>query len=105
MLEAAERGALLRRRVWVHRVDFDDIAVAVRLVRMLGDIEALVRHGPAITPVLRADAVAGEAFGQGDRLLVLNLLGRREVAVEVLFAGQIGAPGRAAVAAVVPGAQ
>ena len=42
MLEAAERGALLRQRVRVVDVDLDDPAEAVGLVRLLGEVEAVV---------------------------------------------------------------
>ena len=42
VLEAAERGALLRHRIRVHRIDLDDPAEAVRLVRLLADVEAVV---------------------------------------------------------------
>ena len=100
MLEAAERGALLRHGVRVERVDLDDIAGPVRLVRVFRDVEALVGHGPGITPVLQADAVALHGIGHG----IVGVRGG-EVAVEVLLAGEIGAPGRPAVAAIVPGAE
>ena len=100
MLEAAERGALFRRRVRVERVDLDDIARAVRLVRVLRDVEALVRHGPGVAPVLQADAVALHRVRHGK-----VGVGGGEIAVEVLLTGEIGAPGRPAVAAIVPGAE
>ena len=100
MLEAAERGALLRHGVRVERVDLDDIAGAVRLVRMLRDVEALIGHGPGVAPVLQADAVALHGIGHG----IVGVRGG-EIAVEVLLAGEIGAPGRPAIAAIVPGAE
>ena len=100
VLEAAESRTLLRRRPGIERIDFDNIAGPVRFVGMPGDIEAFVGCRPGVAPVLVPDAVALECGRKGQRLIA-----GREVAVEVLLAGQIGAPRRAAVAAVVPGAK
>ena len=100
MLEAAERGALLRHGLRVERVDLDDIARPVRLVRVLRDVEALVDRRPGIAPVLQADAVALHRVRHG----IAGVRGG-EIAVEIFLAGQIGAPGRPAVAAIVPGAE
>ena len=100
MLEAAEGGALLRGGCGVEGVDLDDVARAVGLVGVPGDVEALVRRGPRIAPVPRADAVALERGADLDVGIA-----RREVAVEVLLAREIGAPRSASVAAVVPGAE
>ena len=100
VLEAAEGGALSGRRDRVERVDLDDVAGAVRLIGMPGDIEALVRRRPGVAPVLAADAVSlelGSDFDPG--------VARGEVAVKILLAREIGAPGGAAAAAVVPGTE
>ena len=99
VLEAAERGALLRRGRGIQGIDLHHVAGAVGLVGILRDVEALIRHCPAISAIFRLDAVALEACGQRKVGIA-----RREVAVEVLLASEIGAPGRAPVAAVVPGA-
>ena len=100
VLEAAEGGTLLRRRPGVQRIDFDDVPRAVRLVGVPGDVEAFVGGGPGIAPVLGLHAVPPEL---GADLQVR--IARREVAVKVLLAGEIGAPRGAAVAAIVPGAE
>ncbi len=100
VLEAAESGALLGHGRGIQRIDLHHVARAVGLVGMLGNIEPLVRHRPAVAAVLRLDAVTLVACGQREVGIA-----RREVAVEILLAGQIGAPGRAPVAAVVPGAE
>ena len=100
VLEAAERGPLLRRRRRIERVDLDDIARAVGLVGMPGDIEPLVRTRPRIAPVLQPDTVALEG-----RTGLECGVARREIEVEILLAGEMGAPRRAPVAAIVPGAE
>ena len=58
MLDAAEGGALLRRRSRVIRVDLDDPAEAERLVRLLRQVEARVELLPAALRGPLADAVA-----------------------------------------------
>ena len=63
---APERGALDGRGRRVHRIDLDDPAKAVELVRVLHRIEALVVFGPAIktvsaqapAPLVRVEVVA-----------------------------------------------
>ena len=100
VLEAAEGGALLRGGPGVQRIDLDDVAGAVGLVGMPGDVEAFVGDGPGVALVLDAHAVALELGGHLD----VRVAGR-EIVVEVLLAREVGAPGGAAVAAVVPGAE
>ena len=55
VLEAAHRGALLRRRRRIERIDLDHPAETVGLVRFLGDVEAVLKLAPRI-------AVAGHAI-------------------------------------------
>src|SRR5690606_14138043 len=96
MLEAAERGALFRRRGGIFGIDFNDIAESVWLVRVLADIKARLHAGPAIPPVLVANAIARHRGGGG-----VGLIAARKITVEVFLAGEVGAPRRPAVAAVV----
>ena len=99
VLDAAERGALLRHRIRIHRIDLDDPAEAVRLVRLLADVEAVVvarpfvgalRHAVALV-VLRLGVIGGELAG--------------EIAVKILLRRDVGAPGRHAAGAVVDRAE
>src|SRR5699024_2404345 len=91
MLEAPQRGVLLRGGGGIPRIDLDDVAEEVRLV-----LEALVGRvepGLDVVPAARglvADAVAG-------LLLAAVAL---EVLVEVLLAGEERAPGGEAAGAV-----
>src|SRR6056297_4314934 len=101
MLEAAEGGVLDRRGVGVGGVDLDDVARAVRLVVVLRRVEAGVPLVVVVSPAVGTDTIALVARVEVQRLLVLALFGRAEVAVEVLFAGQVSAPGRPARTAVV----
>ncbi len=98
MLEAAERGALLRCRGGIERIDFHHIAGTVGLIGMLRNIEAPIVLAPVVAPILGLNAVAC-LLG---RDLVVGV-GGREVTVEVFFARQVRAPRRPAIAAVVPG--
>ena len=99
VLEAAERGALDRRRAGIVGIDLDDPAEAVGLVRLLLDVEAVDVLGPGIPGGLR-HAVALVGLGIG------HLLGiAAEVAVEVLLGRQPGAPRRRAAGAVVQHAE
>ena len=99
VLEAAEGGALLRGRGRVGGIDLDDPAEAVGLVRLLGEVEALVEGAPAVGALGQAEAfiVGGlrVAFGQF----------ADEVAVEILLGHHPGAPGGDAAGAVVDGAE
>ena len=99
MLEAAKGGALFRGGGGIARIDFHHPAEAVRLLRVFGEIEALVEPVPAKTRILGGQAVAGGALVQ------LRLARTAEVAVEVLLAGEVGAPRGLAVGAVVEGAK
>ena len=93
---AAERGALDGRAGRVEGVDLHHPAVAVELIGVARGVEALVVLVPAVAVALRPQAPA-------PRMRVG--LGRAvEVADEVFFAGEVGAPGRYAVGAVVEGA-
>ena len=67
---------------------------------MSGDVEAFVGGGPGVTVILGGHAVALE-FGAHLQVRVAG----REVVLEILLAREVGAPGGAAVAAVVPGAE
>ena len=57
MLEAAKRRAFLRCRGWVHDVHLDHPAEAVRLVRLLGQIETVVELEPLIGRLRHAEAL------------------------------------------------
>ena len=97
MLDASQRGALDRRAVGSKRVYLDHPPETMLLVRMLGGIKALIAFVPAIASAFRAQTVT-------------LLIGTRpstggEVAIPVLFAGEVGAPWGIAVGAVVEGAQ
>ena len=94
---AAERGALDRRALRVHRVDLDDPAEAVELVRVFGGVEAFIVFVPAVE----------RGLAHAPALLVRVCFGvaNREVVREVLFARQVGAPGRLAAGAVVERAE
>src|SRR6185295_16422423 len=92
VLDAAERGALHRHRIRIEGIDLDYPAEAVRLVRVLAGVEAVVIFVPASVEAARREAIA--------LLIRGNLAGRvGEVDVPVLFAGEIGAPRRPAVRA------
>ncbi len=105
VLEPAERGALARGGGLVVRVELDHPAEAVRLVRVLGEVEALV----GLVPL----AVAGRDRVHGVDAVPLEggLVGLRhsvavhEVLVEVLLAVQRGAPRRQTARAVVERAE
>ena len=99
MLETAKGGALLRGGGGIAGIDFHHPAEAVRLLGMLREIEALVEPVPAKARILGGQAVAGGALVQ------LQLALAAEVAVEVLLAGEVGAPGGLAIGAVVEGAK
>ena len=100
MLEATERRVLLGHDRRIVGVVLDDPAKAVRLVRLLGEVEALDRPVPGILRLAR-DPVA----------LVVGRLRRTigqcaaEILVEVLLRHQHRAPGGLASGAVVEGAQ
>ena len=93
---AAQRGALDGRVRGVRRVDLDDPAKAVGLVRVAHGVEALIQFRPAV-PGGAADVPA--LFVRGGHV------GSREVVAPVFFARQEGAPGRAAGRAVAQRAQ
>ena len=97
VLEAAQHGVLHRGGGRVLRVHLDDPAEAVRLVLEAGllSIEAVVEALPAALGGAGADAVAG----------LLGCAAAHEVLVEVLLAGEDGAPRGGAAGAVVQGAQ
>ena len=97
VLEAAERGALYRLRERVGRIDLHHPAELVGLGRVRVGVEAAVELVPAVAAPFADDAVAA--------LLGRNRSAFDEVAVEVLLAREIGAPRRAAAAAVVEGAE
>ncbi len=98
---AAERGALHRRGRGVHRVDLDHPAEAVRFMGVFRQVETLVETVP-VHPL--AAGQGGVATRGGIGGCDSGLVGP-EIAVEVLFAGQVGAPGRDAHRAVGQGAE
>ena len=100
VLETTERGVLDRRRLGVEGVDLHHPAEAVRFVRFLGVVEALVELFPAIAGAAGADAIAPHRL-----VAAIDTAGGAEVTVEVLFTGEIRAPGREAVGAVVQRAE
>ena len=102
VLEAAERGVLDGDRHRVHRVELDDVAVTVDLVGLPGDVEAVVEKLPLALGRPLGDAETVEGFLDA---LILHGGGVREVLVEVLLAGEDGAPRGDATGAVVEGAQ
>ena len=97
VLEAAQEGVLHGRGGRVLGVDLDDPAEAVGLVLVagLGQVEAVVDLLPAAAGGGGGDAVA----------LLLGRAAALEVLVEVLLAGEHGAPRGGAAGAVVQGAQ
>ena len=97
MRRAAERGAFHRRAGRVQRIELDDPAEAVRLVRVLHRVEAIVVLMPAVTPA---------ALPQAPALFVCRqVVAAGEIADEVFFARQVGAPRRLAAGAVVQRAE
>ena len=86
MLEAAERGALLRQGVRIVDVDLDDPAEAIGLVRLLRDVEAVVEGGPFVGAFRDTDPlVVGRLRMTGGKLA-------REITVKVLLGQDVGAP-------------
>jgi hypothetical protein len=89
---AAEGGALDRAALRIERIDLDDPAEAVRLVRMTGGVEARVVLVPAVAVAALAQAPAP--------LVRARLLAGIEVEGEVLLAREVSAPRRHAAGAV-----
>ena len=108
MAEAAERGVLHRNGGRIEWIDLHDPAEAVRLVRLLVDIEAVVEFAPGLPEARNAvtgvalGLVAAEALGAGASR---HAMVRPEIAVEVLFRGEVGAPRRLAAGAIVERAE
>ena len=100
MFEAAQRSSFDRRRLRIERVDFHDPAVTVELVRIFRQVEPLI----VLMPV---DLFAGRHCAitllRGIELLLG--IAAAEAIGEVLFAGQVRAPRRHAVGAVLEGAE
>src|SRR4029453_14775547 len=94
-LEAAERRAFHGYGVGIERVDLDDPAEAIGLVWLPCQIEAV----EIVTPIVPASGNAHAAVVARLAMVVIELAG--EIAVDVLLAGQPGAPGRASTSAVV----
>jgi hypothetical protein len=101
VLEAAESGVLDRGRGRVGGVDFHDVARAMRLVGVLADVPAAVPLVVVVAPAFGRRCRSARSRPDAGRHRVMGLRGRPEVAVEVFLAGQVGAPGRPARAAVV----
>ena len=91
----AERSALDRHAVGVHRIDLHHPAEPVGFVRMLAGVKALVELLPLVGAVL-AHAPAA--------LVRRQVVAAAEVEHPVLLAAEVGAPGRHAAGAVVQGA-
>src|SRR4029453_7613133 len=93
---------------WVEGIDLDDPAEAVRLVRLLVDVEPVLKFAPrlpepryAIT-LVAFDLRAAEVLRQ---LAAYKLRIGPEITVEVLFSGEIGAPRCHAAGAIVERAE
>ena len=97
VLDAAQRGALDRGGFGVERVDFHHPAKAVRFVRGDLAVKAEVGLRPFVAGVGGLDAVALVVSAQ------FAVVG--EVIAPVFFTGQVGAPRRLAIGAVVQRAQ
>ena len=101
VLVAAHCGVLNRGGFRIERVDFYEPAEAVRLVRLLGDVEAVIVLLPLTIGRALFDAETLEGLGS---LLILDVA-TSEVLVEVLLAGQHGVPRGHATGAVVEGTE
>mmetsp|Transcript_304 Transcript_304/g.835 ORF Transcript_304/g.835 Transcript_304/m.835 type:complete len:579 (+) Transcript_304:301-2037(+) len=99
VFETAQSGVFDWRRSGICGINLDDVSDAVWLVRVLADVKAGVPLVIVIAPTIRANAVP---LVTGSRHVIR---GQRacgtKIAVKVLFAGQIRAPGRATRAAIV----
>ncbi|MNP34946.1 hypothetical protein D3C76_1282560 [compost metagenome] len=95
VLEAAQGRALDRGRVRVERIDLHHPAMTVQFIGILRQVEARVVRVPA-------DFLAGDrgavAFLPG--IKHMGRIAAAEAVGEVLFAGQVGAPRRLAVGAI-----
>ena len=91
VLEPAHRGVLDGHRVWIPRVELDDVAEPVRLVGRLRNVEARIESLPQKFGRFQRDAVAVEAVGV-HRVWRRRTLGGAEVALEVLLTGKHCAP-------------
>ena len=95
--EAAERGVLHRHRSRIEGIDLDDPAEAVRLVRLLVDIEAVDELAPGLPQARHAVAVIALGLSAAEpcgRLTALRAERAPEIAVEIFLGGEIGAPRR-----------
>src|SRR5699024_1884116 len=101
VLEAAQCGVLDRGGLRVGGVEFDDPEEAVRLVRLLGDVEAVVVLLPAAVRHVVLDGVAGVLAHQ---IIVVELVDAAAVLVDVPLDGEHGAARGDAAGAVVEGA-
>src|SRR5699024_840933 len=102
VLEAAERRVLDRCRVGVPGIHLDDVAEAVDLVGLGGEVEAAVDLLPPPVGRVGRDPVAVQLL---EARRVGDLPRGAEVLVEVLLAGEHGAPRGVAARAVVERAQ
>src|SRR5262249_58284143 len=81
VLEAAERSAFLGRGCRIERIDLDYIAEAIGLVRLLREIEAILKLAPWIE-------VAGHAIARlVARFALIRITPAHEAAHERLFPG------------------
>src|SRR5439155_17104245 len=82
VLEVAERGSLLWRRARIERIDLDYEAEAIGLVRLLRQVEAVMKLAPGVE--IAGHAIAGlvTCFGMS------GIGPAREIAVDVLLAGE-----------------
>src|SRR5262245_56919954 len=108
MTEAAEHGVLHRNGSRVEGIYFHDPAEAVRLVRLLIDVEAILEFAPGLPEAGNAVTgialvlIAAETLGPG---AAWHAMVRPEIAVEILLGGQVSAPRRLASGAIVERAE
>ena len=106
MAETTQSGVFDRHGVGVARVNLDDPAPAVRLLRLKVDVPVVVELAPGVPTPRHAVALQFRGLGVFRDVWValgVQLVGP-EVAVEVFLGHQVGAPGCHAACTVVDGA-
>ena len=93
VFETTQGGAFKWGRGWIHRIDLYYPAMAVRFVWLFVNIKAVVESVPLVLAVI-FDTVAFLVS-----ILLSTWLGK--VTIEVLFTGQVGAPGGFTVSTVI----
>ncbi len=97
MAEAAERGVFHRHGMRIERIDLDDPAEAVRLVRFLVHVEAVDELAPGLPQARHAVSLIAlrlRAAEASRPFAALRAAFAPEVAVEIFLGGEVGAPGR-----------